>query len=328
MPILEDNAAGAIQVAPSAALELMWVVHFAEADHEHEGALAALDALRTEVGPALSRLWDDGLSQYATEVVVLAERAGALRDLDLQRFFGRIDDAIAERADVPSLLSERPAERRVVVERLDRLRTDPRLRARYIELLTTLWTAVRGEWEREGRAAVTAEAQRWARALRDGVNYKDLLELPRLWASRPELDGMADAAAAEGNLVLTPCWFGGKVHLVELDKAVYVGRGMRHVEPSYRKIAAQVSGSLKALADPTRLAILLRLARQPASVTELARQVQLSQPTVSAHVQVLREAGLLDERPDGRSARLSASEDGLRRLFSDAEESLVRMFRP
>ncbi|OLB91697.1 MAG: hypothetical protein AUI15_22490 [Actinobacteria bacterium 13_2_20CM_2_66_6] len=84
---------------------------------------------------------------------------------------------------------------------------------------------------------------------------------------------------------------------------------------------------MKALADPTRLTILLRLARQPASVTEIARQLKLSQPTVSAHVQVLREAGLLEERAVGRTAELSASEEGLRRLFSRTEDSLVRMFR-
>jgi DNA-binding transcriptional ArsR family regulator len=327
MPILDDNATHAIQVAPSAALELMWLVHSAEADHEQEGAFSSLEPLRTEVGPALSNLWDDGLHQYSTELVVLADRVGALRDLDLERFFGQIDNAIAEPAGVPSLLSERPTERRVVMERLDRLRTDSRLRARYVELLRTLWSAVRGEWEREGRVAVLAEAQRWTRGLRDGANYKDMLELPRLWAGRPELDGIADAAAAEGNLVLTPCWFGGKVHLVELDGVVYAGRGMRHVEHSYRTVAAQVSSNLKALADPTRLAILLRLASQPASITEIARQFHLSQPTVSGHVKVLRDAGLLDEKTDGRSSRLSANEDGLRSLLAKTEESLVQAFR-
>jgi DNA-binding transcriptional ArsR family regulator len=101
---------------------------------------------------------------------------------------------------------------------------------------------------------------------------------------------------------------------------------MRYDERSYRKVAAEISSNIKALADPTRLAILLRLARQPASVTEVARQFELSQPTVSAHVQILRDAGLLEERQDGRSARLSANEEGLRRLFSSTEESLIRLF--
>jgi len=40
-----------------------------------------------------------------------------------------------------------------------------------------------------------------------------------------------------------------------------------------------------------------------------------------------RDAGLLEERTVGRSAELSASEDGLRRLFARSEESMVRLFR-
>jgi DNA-binding transcriptional ArsR family regulator len=173
-----------------------------------------------------------------------------------------------------------------------------------------------------------AEAERWAHAIDDeGARYNAVLGLSRLWPGRPELDEMADSAAAEGRLVLNPCWFGGKIHMLELDGTVYVGRGIRAHVPPYRKVAAEVSANIKALADPTRLAILLRLARHPGSVTELAREFKLAQPTVSAHVQLLREAGLLEERVVGRSAEISASEEGLRRLFSRTEESLVRVFR-
>jgi DNA-binding transcriptional ArsR family regulator len=154
-----------------------------------------------------------------------------------------------------------------------------------------------------------------------------VLGLQRLWPGRPAIDDLADAAGRAGRLVLTPCWFGGKVHIVELDGDLYAGRGIRHRERSYRKIASEISASLKALSDPTRLAILLRLAREPASVTEIARQFHLSQPTVSAHVQVLREAGLLEERQVGRSAELSATEEGLRRLFESAQEALLRLYR-
>jgi DNA-binding transcriptional ArsR family regulator len=148
-----------------------------------------------------------------------------------------------------------------------------------------------------------------------------------LWPGRPELDDLADAAARADRLVLTPCWFGGKIHIIELDGTLYAGRGIRHRERSYRKIATEISSNLKALSDPTRLAILLRLAREPASVTEIARQFHLSQPTVSAHVQVLRDAGLLDERQVGRSAELSATEEGLRKLFESTQDALLSLYR-
>ena len=147
-----------------------------------------------------------------------------------------------------------------------------------------------GEWETTGRPAVQAEIQKWTRGLEAGAPYRQLLQVERIWPPRPETDTFADAAAAEGNLIMTPAWFGGKIHVLEFDGLVYVGRGVRMGEPSLKEVATHVSSHMKALADPTRLAILLRLARDSASVTELARQLNLSQPTVSAHVQVLREA--------------------------------------
>ena len=326
-PTYADDRGPVLEARASAALELMWVLHFLESGHGHEGAFASLEPLRQQFGAQLSRLRSDGLAQNSTELVVLAHSSGTLLDIDLDRFFARIRDTAARQFAIPSLNSERPAEREIVRARLERLRADERLRNGYIKLLSEVWSAVREEWEDRGRPAAVAEAQRWSRALSEGAAYKELLGLSRLWIGRPELDDMTDQAATEGRLVMNPCWFGGKIHIVELDGVVYVGRGIRHAEPSYRKMAAEISANVKALADPTRLAILLRLARQPASVTEIARQFKLSQPTVSAHVQVLREAGLIDERAVGRSAELSASEEGLRRLFASTEESLLRLFR-
>jgi DNA-binding transcriptional ArsR family regulator len=327
MPVIGDSSTPRIQVAPSAPLELMWVMHFVGYAHEHEGVLASLEPLRRRLGPELTRLRDDGMSHYSTEMVVLAHRSGTLLDLDLRRYFDRIEASIADRSPIPPLRSESQAERQVTKARLERLREDVDYRRRYIDLLRQLWSAVEGEWEQQGRPAVLAEVPRWTRALADGAPYRQLVECERLWLGRPEVDILADEAAEAGNLTLNPCWFGGKIHVLELDGLVYIGRGIREGEPSYRKIAIEVSSSIKALADPTRLAILLRLARDPASVTEIARQFDLSQPTVSAHVQVLREAGLLDEKTVGRSAKLSASEEGLRRLFTNAEQSLVKLFR-
>lgn len=328
MPAQDETGDSGIQVAPSAPLELMWVLHFAQADHEHEGAFAGLEPIRLRLGPELARLRGDDMTRYSTELIVLAERSGTMLDLDLRRFFARIEEAASDPAEMPALLSESPAELKVARARLARLRAEPATRKRYVELLAEIWKSVEAGWEQEGRSAVMAEALRWKRVLDDGTAYRQLLGLQTLWAGRPQIDAVADAAASEGKLILSPCWFGGKIHVIELDGTVYAGQGIRHDEPSYRKVAAEISTSIKALADPTRLAILLRLAREPASVTEIARQFHLSQPTVSAHVQVLRESGLLEEKTVGRSAKLSASEDGLRRLFSSAEESLVKVFRP
>ncbi len=61
-----------------------------------------------------------------------------------------------------------------------------------------------------------------------------------------------------------------------------------------------LSMTLSALADPTRRAILDRLAEGEATVTDLARPFQLSQPTISKHLKVLEAAGLISQ---GRAAQ-------------------------
>jgi DNA-binding transcriptional ArsR family regulator len=63
-----------------------------------------------------------------------------------------------------------------------------------------------------------------------------------------------------------------------------------------------------ALADPTRRAILSRLAAGEASVNEIAEPFEMSQPAVSKHLKVLERAGLIERNIDKqrRPARLKA----------------------
>lgn len=61
-----------------------------------------------------------------------------------------------------------------------------------------------------------------------------------------------------------------------------------------------LSITFAALADPTRRAILKRLAKGEASVTELAEPFQLSLPAISKHLKVLEKAGLIER---GREAQ-------------------------
>jgi DNA-binding transcriptional ArsR family regulator len=60
------------------------------------------------------------------------------------------------------------------------------------------------------------------------------------------------------------------------------------------------TSALRALQDPTRQAILDRLRRRPRAVGELARELPVSQPAVSQHLAVLKDAGLVTSRRDGR----------------------------
>jgi DNA-binding transcriptional ArsR family regulator len=58
-----------------------------------------------------------------------------------------------------------------------------------------------------------------------------------------------------------------------------------------------------ALADPTRLLLLYALSNEPRNVTELTQDLQVPQPTVSRHLKVLREGGLVKASRQGSSVQ-------------------------
>ncbi|HEX4593839.1 MAG TPA: metalloregulator ArsR/SmtB family transcription factor [Bryobacteraceae bacterium] len=70
----------------------------------------------------------------------------------------------------------------------------------------------------------------------------------------------------------------------------------------------RLDATFAALADPTRRAILARLASGEASVLELAKPFAMSQPAISKHLQVLERAGLISRGRDAqrRPCRLQA----------------------
>jgi DNA-binding transcriptional ArsR family regulator len=72
--------------------------------------------------------------------------------------------------------------------------------------------------------------------------------------------------------------------------------------------ADHLGGTFAALADPTRRAILARLARGEASVGEVAKPFDMSMPAISKHLKVLEHAGLIARSRDGqlRPCRLEA----------------------
>jgi DNA-binding transcriptional ArsR family regulator len=81
-----------------------------------------------------------------------------------------------------------------------------------------------------------------------------------------------------------------------------------------------LDATFAALADPTRRAILARLATGEASVTELAAPFKMSQPAISKHLKVLERAGLVSRGRDAqrRPRRLEA------RPLAEATEWLER----
>ncbi len=93
-----------------------------------------------------------------------------------------------------------------------------------------------------------------------------------------------------------------------------------------------MSRAFAALADPTRRAILERLAAGEAGVVELARASALTQPAITKHLKVLERAGLVGRARDGqrRPARLQLEgfapvDDWLRRAHAEWSDRLDRL---
>lgn len=72
-----------------------------------------------------------------------------------------------------------------------------------------------------------------------------------------------------------------------------------------------LNAAFAALADPTRRAILARLATGEATVNELAAPFEMTQPAVSQHLKVLEAAGLIMRRVEGTKRPRRLAKDGI-----------------
>ena len=72
-----------------------------------------------------------------------------------------------------------------------------------------------------------------------------------------------------------------------------------------------LDAAFSALADPTRRGILSRLAKGEATVMELAKPFEITQPAISQHLKVLEDAGLVARRVDGTRRPRRLAEGGI-----------------
>jgi DNA-binding transcriptional ArsR family regulator len=81
-----------------------------------------------------------------------------------------------------------------------------------------------------------------------------------------------------------------------------------------------LSQTFSALADPTRRAILARLASGDATVGDLAQPFEMSLPAVSRHLKVLTDAGLIERTTDAQWRRCALRGEGMREAADWIEE--------
>ena len=77
-------------------------------------------------------------------------------------------------------------------------------------------------------------------------------------------------------------------------------------------VSQMANDPFKALAHPIRRGVIERLAQAPATVGEATRVFDVSKPTMSKHLRVLEEAGLITRVVDGREHRLALAVEPLR----------------
>jgi DNA-binding transcriptional ArsR family regulator len=332
MPLIHEDQprseALRVSVSASAAIEIEWALASGDRDdfRRDHGAIDAVYASYPDLQDRVRSLWgpeattDDG---HFLELMVLAHRGGLLFSTDADVFLDRLDDLCATSEVSPDelpLYSETEESRSAVFVRLAQLRSSPELRARYVSLVRDMWNAMRVEWELSGRGAVeTAVATR--RALQaKGADWHEVVR------SECDFGGILDrtlASAGPGvEVVVVPAYFTHKGLLVDLPGVIVIGVRTDTTGADARARTEALARRMKAISDPTRLAILDALRNGPRTITEIAVAFSLAQPTVSNHVKVLRDVGLVIDERQGTRRQLIVQSDVVEELMSDLHDVL------
>ncbi|MGI8492708.1 MAG: ArsR/SmtB family transcription factor [Acidimicrobiales bacterium] len=315
-------------VSASVAVELDWVLAAAgHADYRRDHpALDSVYDLNPELRERVTGFWGADLALSCPgflELTVLAHHGDLLLDGDPGELLARVEDLAASAPTDLPLASESEQDRRALHRRLGKLRTSRPARRRYAALLRDVWAAVEERWLAEGRQAVAAAvSQRW-RALSGGGALDDVVGREADFGGLTQK--LVDQLGPGGVVAVVPAYFAHKVLLVDLPGVVLVGIGTGSGAEARARTEA-LARRLKVLADPTRLAILDSLVTSPRTVSELTKVFSIAQPTVSNHVRLLRDAGLVTSASasSGRGRELVAARAPLTDLMTDLEGILRR----
>ena len=321
-------------VSPSVPAELAWIMDLLTQTARYaEPALAELDSsllpgvreLRAPVMQRAAQLWNDSLPG-CPELLLVADQADCLRDGDGTRLLAWLTTG-GSGPPVASyeLLTEPAAGRTAIRSRLGRLKEEVETRRAYRDLVAEVWRLARPVWEARGRQVVVDACDRWTARLDSGTSIEDLMP-PRHPLTIADRLGFEDLFIERDEFALSPLYFclsGGQV--VDLTAYVHIGAPASDLLP-VRKVrdAAFVADRLRVLAERRRVHILIQLLSAPAGVMDLARILHMSQPTVSGHLKVLRDAGLVQPRRAAGRVVLVASRKRIERLLEDARATIAR----
>jgi DNA-binding transcriptional ArsR family regulator len=329
MILSEDGGGTRLAAHPAVAVELDWALSGA---HRPSSVRSSLETrYRRDEGLVrrVAELWaaDEQLSYPGyPELSIAAHTGRMLYSTDGAALVVQLGDLFKQTPPDLPLVAETPSDRTRIRARLDALRSSARRRRAYVEVVTEVWEAIRPEWEQYGRMTVEADAAARQAEAERAAGWQDIT--PETCRTTEHMDEMVAALGTDGEYVIVPTYFTLKGKLVvDLPGTLMVGVPTNDAAGS-RARSELLAGRLKAISDPTRLAILEGLGRKEMTVGEIAQMYSLAQPTVSNHVKLLREAGLVTASRDGRSRRLSTRPDVVEEIVGEINRLFGRGPQP
>ena len=308
-----------VAVRTSLVTDLVWAmwVHEEEPDPIYPARLGRFGG-SADLPARLAGFWDDGQG-FFTEVLVVADRIGALFEDDPERLFELLEAGAAGPTRTEPLASEAPEDQKLFRARLKRLHDSSKVRRAWIALIRDVWAAVGPEWDRHGRSAAEAVARELRQKTGTSAGPAQLIPLLHCTNDSSFDERLWDLAGQGGGRVLVvPAWYARRGMYLSFPGSIIVTPASATVAAGPTAETQNRARRFKALGDPTRLAILEAIGRRPRTVGELAEAFGLAQPTVSNHVRVLREAGLLFVARDA-GRRLEPNVAALVQLFAESQ---------
>jgi ArsR family transcriptional regulator len=286
------------------------------------GAAAMVFDGRADLAERVRTFWGDTDDETSfTEMHILAHYAGALDATEPDVLWAALERAVPTVPLDLEMPSESDEELALFSERFRRLKNSPPLVRSYLDLLAEVWAPVNDMWQQWLPAI--EQAGRHFVSQYERTTSLDVLITPGCDIFRERLPRIAADIEGGKPVDFVPCLFFGSSLYLDFPDLVVIGIGVGSGDEQARARTESVARRLKAVADPTRLAILHSLAAAPSSVGELATLFRLAQPTVSMHVKVLRQSGLVHSERKGGRLRVSADPGAVEALLGDLRDAVL-----
>jgi len=324
-PAVEEPSIEVV-VGGSIATELDWVLLAASepAFRRDHATLGRIYAESPRLGERVRDFWDTPESTDcggSMELAILAHHGGILFSLDAEELLDRLEPLCADAPAELRLASETPRDREAMRARLARLRSSADARRAYVELMRDVWAAVRPDWVRNGRRSVEAAVAARRDVQHRGAPWEEIARSTYRPGGRV-LDDLVASLPSGGVVAVVPAYFAHLGSLVDLPGMVMIGVRAEGSGAEARARTENLARRLKTISDPTRLAIVEVLRASPSTVGELAELFALAQPTVSNHVKILRDAGIVANATRGGRRELVLEHGALDELLDHLEGML------